>query len=544
MMCGRVVVSGELRSLRTHNSVEGAERLAESLELDDPTFVARLEAATDAEPRAVEELVREFQPNLTAYARSRRFPDPDGVVNETLSDGLQNLPSFRGRDRRAFRAYLYRILRRRIVDEYRRSARQPDTVAGFPNDLEAKLIDASSSSFDESIVAESTVDEILANLTIEQREVLEMRVLTGLSIKETADLTGRSEAAVKAMHRRALRSLRTVLIAAALLILGILGVRLLLGIGGEVSLIDNSPAGDPERSFGIDPPPAVPVVEVDVVDDAAANPADQNDSSAEESTPPEPLGEIPASGADQASDPADVPFIAVGSSSTASDSGAPAGGSGAELGATPGPAAEALTGTPCEVIGDARPRSGEVAFVVFNFSGPYDFLNLTSIDIQGKDASALFPGTTRTDSVKDGRMFPIVLDPSMFDEDDALTVTATLANGEISVPCANSERVLAPPCFVTVGEDPQVGDVAQIAFKAVGPWAMLRKKQVHPVAPGRTSAFAEEATIGLVEKGPHDFTLAENMLGSRKPWVTIAILGPADDETAKPPFGRAVCEIS
>lgn len=531
--------------MRTYSSVQGAGGPGDEAEIEDPAFTARIEAAIHAEPRAVEELVREFQPNLTAYARSRRFPEPDAVVNEALSDGLQNLPTFRGRTRRAFRAYLYRILRRRIVDEYRRSGRQPDTVSGVPIELEANLIDTASSTFDEGVVAKSTVDEILAQLTIDQREVLEMRVLTGLSIKETAEKTGRSESAVKAMHRRALRSLRTFIVAAAIVVIGILGIRLLLGFGGGVTVVDNSPATGGDQSLGFDSRPEVPFVEVEVevevevdddgsFDDGSPDGSEAATAAAGEGAvvPPEPrimLVGDPVTVTEPRPDP------------TESAPGGPGSGAGQDDRST----------TPvsvCTVRTDAKPKAGEVAFVSFDFSGAFRSLESTAIDVPGADAtSALFPGTGGTGAAKHGRPYPIILDKSMFGGEDAVDVSATLAAGTVQARCAVSPRALPAPCVVETGDDPMVGDRARITFRSTGPWSQLSKREAHPIAPGRTSALVDETVVELGETGPHLFTLTRNMMNSKRPWVALAILGPSEDakdEGAKRPFGRAVCEVS
>jgi RNA polymerase sigma-70 factor (ECF subfamily) len=53
------------------------------------------------------------------------------------------------------------------------------------------------------------VDALLADLTDEQREVLVLRIVAGLSVDETADAVGRRPGAVRALQHRALARLRT-----------------------------------------------------------------------------------------------------------------------------------------------------------------------------------------------------------------------------------------------------------------------------------------------------------------------------------------------
>ncbi len=172
----------------------------------DRLFSARLDAAQRDEPEALRELVEEFTPDLVSYARRRGLKDPEGIAFGALFAAVENLEGFRGRDRPTFRAYLFTIVRRRSVDEIRTAIRRPRIADDVTPDMMIGLVDERASSFDERVADEAYVDDLLAELTAEQRQVLEMRLFSDLSIQETADRTGRSVTAVKAMQRRALVS--------------------------------------------------------------------------------------------------------------------------------------------------------------------------------------------------------------------------------------------------------------------------------------------------------------------------------------------------
>ena len=58
------------------------------------------------------------------------------------------------------------------------------------------------------MVGDDWVHDQLAILTDEQREVLLMRVVGGLSVPEIAEVTGRTAGSIKALQRRALRQLQ------------------------------------------------------------------------------------------------------------------------------------------------------------------------------------------------------------------------------------------------------------------------------------------------------------------------------------------------
>jgi RNA polymerase sigma factor (sigma-70 family) len=87
----------------------------------------------DAE--AWQQLVARFQGRLLAYAR-RELPDDadaEDVLQETFIGMLQTLPGFRGEA--TLETLLFRILRRRIADFFRRRGRQGDRSA--PNSIPA-----------------------------------------------------------------------------------------------------------------------------------------------------------------------------------------------------------------------------------------------------------------------------------------------------------------------------------------------------------------------------------------------------------------------
>ncbi len=218
----------------------------------DEAFAATLKAAAENDHAAVKALLDEFGPQVRSYARRNQAVDHESVANTALADAIRNLPKFRGTDRRAFRAYLYQIVRRRIADEFRRQASQPTVVTSSDGELLSTIADEETSSFDDHLVETDATKQLLSHLTDDQREVVEMRVLTGLSIRETAAHTGRSVTAVKAMQRRALVSLRAIVTAAAIILIGLVGFRILNSLGEKPIVVVNDPAGQGVDDSGQD----------------------------------------------------------------------------------------------------------------------------------------------------------------------------------------------------------------------------------------------------------------------------------------------------
>jgi RNA polymerase sigma-70 factor (ECF subfamily) len=102
-----------------------------------------------------------------------------------------------------FGAWLFRIARDRLVDYYRQSARRPR--AELDDSLPSDLPEPSDSAVD-SETAE-TLREALAELTDEQRDVIQFRFMEEWSLEETARVMNKSVNAVKALQHRALNVL-------------------------------------------------------------------------------------------------------------------------------------------------------------------------------------------------------------------------------------------------------------------------------------------------------------------------------------------------
>lgn len=65
----------------------------------------------------------------------------------------------------------------------------------------------------DTITERLQVEEALAQLKEEQRTILELRIIKGYSVADTAKLIGKSEGAVRTIQHRALRVLSKILTA-------------------------------------------------------------------------------------------------------------------------------------------------------------------------------------------------------------------------------------------------------------------------------------------------------------------------------------------
>lgn len=171
------------------------------------TFESVIAAARQGEGWAFDALFRSWNGRVTAFVRTRGVRDVDGVVNDVFLKAFGGLNGFAG-DEAAFRAWVMRIARNRVIDEYRKQGRTPATT-----DLDegSTLVGGDVVVDAERRFASDRVIELLGHLTDEQREVLALRFVADLTIDQIAEVTGRRRGAVKQLQRRGLRRLEAIL---------------------------------------------------------------------------------------------------------------------------------------------------------------------------------------------------------------------------------------------------------------------------------------------------------------------------------------------
>jgi RNA polymerase sigma-70 factor (ECF subfamily) len=181
-----------------------------SPEASPPTpeqFPRILAAAKAGGDWAWRELYVATAPALTRYLRARGVPDADDVVGETFLRVVRHIEGFEG-DEGRFRTWVFTIGRNLVVDEIRRRARRPSDAT--PD--EGLVAAGPSGDTEDDAMARVGVDhvrEVLARLSPDQRDVLLLRILGGLTIAEIAGVIGKREGAVKMLQARGIAGLRT-----------------------------------------------------------------------------------------------------------------------------------------------------------------------------------------------------------------------------------------------------------------------------------------------------------------------------------------------
>lgn len=167
-------------------------------------FASVLTAARAGADWAWERIYADLSGPVTGYLRVHGAADPEDLAGETFLQVVRDLPRFRpaGDDpERDFRAWVFTIVHRRLVDERRRRARKPSVP--LPETHDAQGGDVGEDAMER--LDRTRVIELLADLPEDQRSVLLLRILGDLTIEEIARALGKRPGAVKALQRRGLK---------------------------------------------------------------------------------------------------------------------------------------------------------------------------------------------------------------------------------------------------------------------------------------------------------------------------------------------------
>lgn len=172
-------------------------------------FDGVLAAAQEGSGWAFERLWHAFAPSVTGYLRLQGAAEPEDLASDVFLGAFRSLATFSG-DEGAFRSWLFTIAHRRLVDARRQAARRPppqalEEAAELPHaapDAEVEVMRR---------MAEERVRSLCARLVPDRRDVLLLRLVGGFTVEEVAAALDKSPAAIKALQRRGLTTLRQIL---------------------------------------------------------------------------------------------------------------------------------------------------------------------------------------------------------------------------------------------------------------------------------------------------------------------------------------------
>ena len=169
-------------------------------------FDAVLAAAQAKAGWAFERLYHALGPAVAGYLRLQGSSEPEDLTNEVFLGAFTSIGSFEG-DEDRFRSWLFTIAHRRLVDERRRGGRRPAPSDRNP----AAVPEPRGGDVEEDALRRLSVErvrQLCEGLVPDQRDVLLLRMVSGLPIEQVADALGKTPTAVKALQRRAVAAVR------------------------------------------------------------------------------------------------------------------------------------------------------------------------------------------------------------------------------------------------------------------------------------------------------------------------------------------------
>ncbi|MCA9955945.1 MAG: sigma-70 family RNA polymerase sigma factor [Ardenticatenaceae bacterium] len=142
------------------------------------------------------------------YARVGQRQQAEDLAGELFTRMVHHLPTFQPTGV-PFRAWLFRIAYNLTMDHFRvangveMEPLEKVTLLAQPEQNPVEQV--------ERRMTGDTLHETLQTLVPEQRQVIILRFLAGLSLQETADVMERTLSAVKAMQYRGLQTMRAML---------------------------------------------------------------------------------------------------------------------------------------------------------------------------------------------------------------------------------------------------------------------------------------------------------------------------------------------
>ena len=205
----------------TADNRDAAEAHGRAAEVHDAgrTDAALVARAREGDDPAFEELFNRHRRRVAFIAGRffRRREQIEEVVQESFTKAFFALPEFSNQREASFAAWLARIAFNTCYDELRRNKRRPESALSEVSEEEAaylreQLTDgAAGADIEANASAKDLAAKLLARLSAEDRLLLVMLDVEGMTVNEIAESTKWSASKVKVRAHRARASLRKVL---------------------------------------------------------------------------------------------------------------------------------------------------------------------------------------------------------------------------------------------------------------------------------------------------------------------------------------------
>lgn len=172
-------------------------------------FPATLASAQSGEEWAIALLWRDLNYRVVRFLSARAGNAAEDIASETWLSVARKLHEFSGGEIE-FRAWLFTIARRRLIDWQRRQQRRPDEV-NAPVEFERHT--AGDDPAEDAIEAIDTAAALalISRLSSDQADVILLRVVAGLDVARVAAIIGKRPGTVRMLQHRGLHRLRELL---------------------------------------------------------------------------------------------------------------------------------------------------------------------------------------------------------------------------------------------------------------------------------------------------------------------------------------------
>lgn len=176
-------------------------------ELSDKTLVER---AQNGDERAVGELYDRHRTRIFRYVRARVYDTllAQDLTGEIFLRMVANLPNYRVMEA-PFTAWLYRIAHNYVINYSQKENRRQLVPVAYANNVSRRQ-DNPAVIIERQLELE-WIQQGLERIDETQREVLILRFLVGLSLKEVAQTLDKTVAAVKSLQHRGVLALQVAL---------------------------------------------------------------------------------------------------------------------------------------------------------------------------------------------------------------------------------------------------------------------------------------------------------------------------------------------
>jgi RNA polymerase sigma-70 factor (ECF subfamily) len=176
--------------------------------MDGEDFEVLLARTREGDAESFTALYRAIHPGLLRFLLSQNPSHGEDAASETWLDVARGLDGFTGGES-DFRAWIFTIGRRKIIDQIRGEVRRPTQPWPDPDDV--GLFAPDSAELVERADATRAALALVGRLSPDQAEVVLLRVLAGLDNNEVAAVLGKTSGAVRVLAHRGLRRLGAML---------------------------------------------------------------------------------------------------------------------------------------------------------------------------------------------------------------------------------------------------------------------------------------------------------------------------------------------